>query len=181
MTPIPNTVVLDPQVSGWRAVIPVLSCLQALRRLPHPATLSDDEVMDMFKLKWPNDIMCDGRKLGGILIELVTLPTDRHDDQIGVVFVCGMNLNIPADNLTTEGSTSMQLHLGTVASSAVRYELSSRIVTALRHRVSMLLTCRSQTIESLRCEMSQECWSLGRHVMAKLTDSHGIEGIALRV
>ena len=42
-------------------------------------------------LKWPNDILKDGRKLGGILVELV--PGAPHAAVIGI----GINLHLPAD------------------------------------------------------------------------------------
>ena len=41
-------------------------------------------------LKWPNDILRDGRKLGGILVELV--PGTPHAAVIGI----GINLHLPA-------------------------------------------------------------------------------------
>lgn len=41
-------------------------------------------------LKWPNDILMDGRKLGGILVELV--PGAPHAAVIGI----GLNLRLPA-------------------------------------------------------------------------------------
>lgn len=41
-------------------------------------------------LKWPNDILRDGRKLGGILVEL--LPGAPHGAVIGI----GLNLHLPA-------------------------------------------------------------------------------------
>ncbi|MDP2809948.1 MAG: biotin--[acetyl-CoA-carboxylase] ligase [Rhodocyclaceae bacterium] len=41
-------------------------------------------------LKWPNDILRDGRKLGGILVELV--PGAPHAAVIGI----GLNLHLPA-------------------------------------------------------------------------------------
>ena len=41
-------------------------------------------------LKWPNDILLDGRKLGGILVEL--LPGAPHAAVIGI----GLNLRLPA-------------------------------------------------------------------------------------
>lgn len=43
------------------------------------------------RLKWPNDLLRDGRKLAGVLIELV--PGAPHAAVIGV----GLNLSLPAD------------------------------------------------------------------------------------
>ncbi|MFG6467494.1 biotin--[acetyl-CoA-carboxylase] ligase [Roseateles sp. BYS87W] len=46
------------------------------------------------RLKWPNDLVLDGAKLGGILIEAVPLP----DGQRGVVIGIGLNLRpLPPD------------------------------------------------------------------------------------
>lgn len=42
------------------------------------------------RLKWPNDLLLDGRKLGGILVEL--LPGVPHAAVIGI----GLNLRLPA-------------------------------------------------------------------------------------
>lgn len=42
-------------------------------------------------LKWPNDLLKDGKKLGGILVELV--PGAPHAAVIGI----GLNLRLPAD------------------------------------------------------------------------------------
>ena len=181
VTALPATLVRDAEVSGWLSVIAGLACLDALRGLFPPVALGGGEAKDEFKLKWPNDIMCDWRKLGGILIELVSLPTDRQDAQVGVIIGCGMNLNIQQGELPTDVSTSLQLHVGNVASGVVRDELSSRIVTALRRRLGLLSTDQSHAIESLQREMERECWSLGRRVVARMTDGHIIEGMAVRV
>lgn len=76
--------------------------LSCLNWLPVPATklsglslvagmalvdhLSDYGV-DNARVKWPNDILCDGKKLAGILIELV------HVDRQGCGVVTGIGLN----------------------------------------------------------------------------------------
>ena len=52
-------------------------------------------------MKWPNDILKDGRKLGGILVELV--PGAPHAAVIGI----GINLRLPAampDDVRTASS-----------------------------------------------------------------------------
>lgn len=41
-------------------------------------------------LKWPNDLLLNGRKVGGILVELAELPNGRYVGLIGV----GMNLQV---------------------------------------------------------------------------------------
>ena len=53
-------------------------------------------------VKWPNDIFCDGLKLGGILVQIVS----PGDPVCAVVVGVGMNLAIPESDLSVEGSTS---------------------------------------------------------------------------
>ncbi len=45
------------------------------------------------KLKWPNDVMVDGRKLGGILIQLRPLSSDASLVAIGI----GINVRMPVE------------------------------------------------------------------------------------
>ncbi|HYD16123.1 MAG TPA: biotin--[acetyl-CoA-carboxylase] ligase [Hyphomicrobium sp.] len=64
------------------------------------------------RLKWPNDILVDGVKTGGILIESSTLPR-KHAEEPGLAAVIGIGLNIashpatldrPATHLTAHGA-----------------------------------------------------------------------------
>ena len=51
---------------------------------------------DRVSLKWPNDVLVDGRKISGILVEGTTL----SDGHIGVVIGCGINVaHHPSDTL----------------------------------------------------------------------------------
>ncbi|MEO6942911.1 MAG: biotin--[acetyl-CoA-carboxylase] ligase, partial [Terrimesophilobacter sp.] len=54
-------------------------------------------------LKWPNDVLIDGRKVSGVLSEL--LP-----DAASVVVGAGVNLTIPAESLPVPTATSLLLH-----------------------------------------------------------------------
>ncbi|MEI6573597.1 MAG: biotin--[acetyl-CoA-carboxylase] ligase [Alphaproteobacteria bacterium] len=66
---------------------------------------------DCVSLKWPNDVLVDGRKISGILVE----GTPLADGHIGVVIGCGINVAhhpsetlYPVTNLTEAGiSTSV--------------------------------------------------------------------------
>lgn len=75
------------------------------------------------RLKWPNDLMIDGRKLGGILIEAV----HGEDGECVVAIGFGINYSQASDELPTPGSTSLRLagaaesELGTVAAHLARH------------------------------------------------------------
>ncbi len=63
------------------------------------------------RVQWPNDITLDGKKLGGILTEIVTDPAGRRIAVVGI----GLNLNqsqFPAD--LAERATSLAIHRSSV-------------------------------------------------------------------
>ena len=49
---------------------------------------------DTVKVKWPNDVLINGKKTSGILLEAETLPNGRHALVIG----CGINIQSRPDN-----------------------------------------------------------------------------------
>ena len=63
------------------------------------------------KIKWPNDLMVDGRKIGGILTEMSAGPDQIHYLLIGI----GINANLKKEDLPKEfrkQATSLQEILG---------------------------------------------------------------------
>ena len=65
--------------------------------------------LDIFGLKWPNDLYCKGRKCGGILVESSSPATS--DDKSFVVVGFGLNVNSQLDDFPSElrGSVSSLL------------------------------------------------------------------------
>ena len=66
------------------------------------------------RVKWPNDIMLDGKKLGGVLIELIA-----EADRIGAAMIgIGLNVNGTVADLPPgleETATTLEAHLGAAA------------------------------------------------------------------
>ena len=62
-----------------------LSCISVLRKKGFSP-----------QIKWPNDILLEGKKLAGILCETVSF-----EDRLGVVLGIGLNVNMPQDLLDT--------------------------------------------------------------------------------
>ncbi len=48
-----------------------------------------------FGLKWPNDLYCDGKKCGGILVE--SSPLHNGEENLFAIVGIGVNVNIPRD------------------------------------------------------------------------------------
>ncbi len=71
---------------------------------------SKEGISGPIRLKWPNDIMmCDGRKAGGILIEL-----HRSGDRACVL--TGIGLNLSQERLSLDGTASLEIAAGKVYS-----------------------------------------------------------------
>lgn len=83
---------------AWKFRLPV----QALVGLPLAVGVVIVEVLSLFgidgRLKWPNDVLKDGSKLAGILIE--TALAKNGDEEIWAVIGVGLNLAMP-DALAT--------------------------------------------------------------------------------
>ena len=76
------------------------------------------------RLKWPNDLVANGRKLGGILVTLRSLAPGECEAVVGI----GLNLQLPAD----AGIDQPWIDLaGLGAMPASRNELLSRLLAAL--------------------------------------------------
>lgn len=55
--------------------------------------MSLDRLQFRVRLKWPNDLMIQGRKVGGILCE-----TSTQDSEIGIIAGVGLNVNMPSES-----------------------------------------------------------------------------------
>lgn len=111
--------------------------------------------LDDSGLKWPNDILAGGRKIGGILLELVGDPADVCHVVIGV----GINVNMRMENSHIDQPwTSLSKEQGGVID-------RNALVAALSVQLqSMLLRHRQEGFLGLRAEWeSAHLWQ-GRRV-----------------
>jgi len=130
------------------------------------------------QLKWPNDIVVGGRKLGGILAEMVPIPD--CGERVAIVFGVGLNLNVPVDRLPTENSISLQMLASDLPDpTALRDELAARIVRDLRLRLTDFEADPQR--EAKRCleAMNVVCWTLGKPCEAHFTDGSALQGRAI--
>jgi BirA family biotin operon repressor/biotin-[acetyl-CoA-carboxylase] ligase len=75
--------------------IMALACAELLQDLKVPA-----------QIKWPNDLVCDKKKIGGVLTETVSRP-----GHVGVIVGLGLNVNMPEAILATINQPATSLHL----------------------------------------------------------------------
>lgn len=120
------------------------------------------------QLKWPNDLVVDGRKLGGLLAEIV-------DD--AVVVGIGVNVTTRRAELPRPDATSLALE-------------GARGTDRLPLLVSMLRQIGSDYLEwegaggepaTLLAAYRDVCTTIGRRVRAELPDGSTVEGEAVDV
>ena len=120
-------------------------------------------------LKWPNDLLIQGKKFCGILTEMSAEATRvRH-----IVTGIGINVNqrhFPSDLANT--ATSLQLATGTEWS---RVELCAALLKSLNHEYCNLLQSPDAHTQILQRFEEQSSSARGRHV--RIEENGGFEGV----
>lgn len=100
-----SLLLVDPAPLAALSSLPIAVALALYRAIAAEMPFAQDRIA----IKWPNDILIDGRKISGILIEAENLPDGRH----AVVIGCGVNVVhrpddplYPAITLREAGSTA---------------------------------------------------------------------------
>ena len=112
---------IPPAHQGLLSIVTGIALCQALRRASGL----------QLQLKWPNDLLLDGRKLGGILIESRALDADGFYFAIGY----GLNLVMTADELASleRPATSLTQHLDrTIDRNTLLLETLDAVIPAIR-------------------------------------------------
>jgi BirA family biotin operon repressor/biotin-[acetyl-CoA-carboxylase] ligase len=88
---------------AWKFNLPA----QALLGLPLAVGVVVAEALAQFdvetRLKWPNDVLCDGKKVAGILIETAAAGDPAAGEAIWAVIGIGINLLVPDDMIRRIG------------------------------------------------------------------------------
>jgi BirA family biotin operon repressor/biotin-[acetyl-CoA-carboxylase] ligase len=146
-------------VATW-PLLPLLTGLAAVEAVLAVARL---DVM----LKWPNDVVVDGRKLGGILAE-------RVDD--AVVVGVGINVSTRRDELVVGTATSLALERG----GTDREILVKEVLRALARRYAAwqdTAGAAASVIPAYR----ERCETIGRQVDVELPGGQSVRGTATGV
>ena len=150
---------------------------------------------DEITIKWPNDIFVDGKKLGGVLAEMVPLAATPIADgttgttdvaaateRVGIVFGIGLNLAVPEDHLPTDKATSLQLVAhGLPDSMTLRDMIAAHLVDGLRSRLADFEADPQREATRAMEEMRPVCWTLGKPCEAHFVDGTTLRGTALEL
>lgn len=117
------------------------------------------------RLKWPNDVLVQGRKLGGILVE-------RIDD--AVVVGIGLNVSTRGDELPVPTATSIAVEGGR----ADREPLVKELLRALERRY---LAFERDGAAAVVPAYREVCDTLGREVRLLLPSGEEVAGLAVGI
>lgn len=121
-------------------------------------------------LKWPNDVLVDGRKLAGILLE-------RIDTPLGAAAIIGVGLNVSLrrDELPVDTATSLALEGAEVTDRTVVLRAFLRNLEALYRAWS---AAGGDPASGIRESYVRRCVTLGTRVRVSLPDGDALEGQA---
>ena len=118
-------------------------------------------------LKWPNDVLVEGRKLAGILCE-------RVED--GVVIGIGLNISTRLDELPIESATSLAIEGGTTD----REPLAKEVLRSLARRY--LAWCdTSGSPQTVIPAYRERCETIGREITLQLPGGDTVSGRATAI
>ncbi len=125
-------------------------------------------------LKWPNDILINKQKLGGILCESFK----RNSGETSVVIGFGINVNVPESAFPKEIkaiATSLQIHANQPLD---RHLLLKFIIPAVEEGWGNLM---AQGPKACQSSYAQRCSTIGQQILVEFPDGRSEEGIAVSI
>ena len=142
---------VPPTRWGWLSLVAGLAVAEAIG----PAAM----------VKWPNDVLIQGRKVSGILSELVTAGSVTS-----AVIGIGINVSLTTEELPVPTATSLALE----GISMSRTALLTSVLLRLRHWITELATF---TEAELIDAYSARSATIGRAVSVSMPNGSLVEGI----
>lgn len=122
------------------------------------------------KLKWPNDVLIDGRKIAGILLERV-----ESEQGAAAVIGVGLNVSLRQDELPVETATSLLLEGATETDRTVVLRTFLRNLERLYRAWS---ASGGDPAAGIREAYERRCVTIGQHVRVTLPHAEPLEGLA---
>jgi BirA family transcriptional regulator, biotin operon repressor / biotin---[acetyl-CoA-carboxylase] ligase len=126
------------------------------------------------RVKWPNDVLIEGRKVCGILVERVETP-----DGPAAILGCGLNVLTTADELPVTTATSLLLERPDAPPD--RHAVLLRVVAAIRERYDAWRAGGEAGAARLASSYAATCATVGQQVRVELPGGEAITGEAVDV
>ena len=160
---LPDGSTPDVSTFGWLPIIAGVSMVEAVS-----GVLPAHDV----GFKWPNDVLVGGRKICGILGELLPAGT-------GVVMGTGLNTRMTSEELPVPTATSFAVE-GVEVDADLEDLVFAAYLEGLRVRVARYFAAGGDADASgLRAQARTRCLTLGRPVRVELPDGSQLLGTAV--
>ncbi len=160
VVPRPGTNGIGP----WLSWIPLFAALAVADSLTTQTTLA-------VSMKWPNDLLINEKKIGGILCEQTTTP----DRTMAVVIGIGLNINAALDSFPEDlrsGATTIAAESGRPFD---RVPILADLFLRLEQRMDRLFL---DGPAGMAQEFTQRCSTLGKTVRVTLEEQGIVQGVA---
>jgi BirA family biotin operon repressor/biotin-[acetyl-CoA-carboxylase] ligase len=154
-----RTIPVEPAARGWIPLAAGLAMTEAIAE-----QLPEHDVA----VKWPNDVLVDGRKICGILAEATT-----H----AVIVGAGVNTAMTVDQLPVPTATSFAA-LDTVVDED---RLVSTYLGGLDGLLSALTVSDDALVSGLHAAVAARCATLGHAVRVSMPAGRTLEGVATAI
>jgi BirA family transcriptional regulator, biotin operon repressor / biotin---[acetyl-CoA-carboxylase] ligase len=147
------------------------------------------------RIKWPNDVRVQGRKIAGILVERALAPNQvpsshrlSSEAAWGAVIGIGLNANLPHEDVPpelAELATSLQIERG--GARVDRSELARDLILRLDHWYDLSRASGPETLNAAWCQRSEHLGRLVKvttptaHVVGRLVDLDVRFGVTLEL
>jgi BirA family biotin operon repressor/biotin-[acetyl-CoA-carboxylase] ligase len=149
---------------GWLPLISATAAAAAIDRLSGARP----------SLKWPNDLMLGGKKLGGVLCESAGIGTEAACVVIGI----GLNVNWPEAEMPAEIRSLATSLLAQAPEPVDRVSLLAEILLELESRIDRW---RNGDVSLLAEEYRRLCGTIGQSVRVELAGQQSVEGLAVAI
>ncbi|BAU98657.1 biotin--[acetyl-CoA-carboxylase] ligase [Aurantimicrobium minutum] len=156
---------LPPESLGWFGLLAGL----ALTRACNSVLPTGKKAM----IKWPNDVLISGRKVCGVLSELVTTP-----DGMALVVGTGVNIALAEDQLPVPTATSLAIE----GAHTSLDELLAAYLTEFSRITKVFVSAAGNVRNSgLLDQIRDECDTIGRSVRVELPSGENPVGTAIGI
>lgn len=148
---------------GWMPLLAGLAMARAVASVTPKATVA---------LKWPNDVLIDGRKVAGLLCEVVPRG-------LGVVIGAGLNVTMTPEQLPVPAATSLVIE--GASPDALHDRALSAYLAELRGELAGFARSGFDPGAGLRTAVASGCSTIGRSVRVQLPGGRDLFGTAVDI
>lgn len=160
---LPDGSAPNPSIFGWLPILAGVSMVEAVS-----GALPGRDV----GFKWPNDVLVDGRKVCGILAELLPSGAD-------VIVGTGLNTRMTTEELPVPTATSLAIE-GVAVDNDLEDLVFAAYLEGLRDRLARYVAAAGDADASgLRAQARARCLTLGRSVRVELPGDAVLLGTAV--